>query len=324
MLFLGIDGGGTKTTFCLCDSSGSVLAKLQTASLDYHETGFDGYAARLQKGVSDILSQAGISAERLYCITVGTPCFGESEEDSRELERLARGVLPATAKTYVVNDVLCAMYGALAGKPGICILSGTGSMAMGMDETGRVVRAGGWSHLCSDVGSGYWLGRQAMFLFAKQAEWVVEQGALYRIIMEKYSLARPMDIIPIIETAMKSREQVAAFQMLLYEAACAGDVYAASLFPQAAEELALLAGSVRKRLFHHSSDVKVSYAGGLFNVGELLIEPLRDALAAQNLSLAEPVLGPAEGAALHALKNAGIIIGDKIITALKRQVGHHS
>lgn len=322
MIYLGIDGGGTMTTFCLCDSNGNILAQLHSSSLDYKQIGFDGYADRLQSGVEDLLSQINVSAEQLYGITVGTPCFGESTADSKELEKIALQVLPSSSKVFVVNDVLCAMYGALAGAPGICILSGTGSMAMGMDINGTIVRAGGLSHIFSDAGSCYWLGQQTMFLFAKQAEDIIEQSELYRIIMDNFHISEPLEIIPIFENIIQYRDQVAALQILLCKAAEEGDTSAISSYTQAAKELALLANSVRKRSsFDSSSKVKVSFAGSLFKARDLIISPLHAELESYNMSLVPPVLDPTAGAVLHALKHSDVIINSKIISALKRKQG---
>ena len=66
-----------------------------------------------------------------------------------------------------MNDVEAAFVGAFAGRPGVLLLAGTGSMAWGSDGT-RQVRTGGWGEGFGDEGSAYWIGRRALGL-ASQA-----------------------------------------------------------------------------------------------------------------------------------------------------------
>ena len=49
-MFLGVDGGGTKTAFALIDSAGRVLARHQDSSAYYIEVGMAGVAAMLARG----------------------------------------------------------------------------------------------------------------------------------------------------------------------------------------------------------------------------------------------------------------------------------
>ncbi|WP_342028456.1 BadF/BadG/BcrA/BcrD ATPase family protein, partial [Rhizobium ecuadorense] len=59
----------------------------------------------------------------------------------------------------VLNDVDAAHLGAFAAKPGILILSGTGSMAWARNSKGQSARTGGWGDLIGDEGSSHWIGQ---------------------------------------------------------------------------------------------------------------------------------------------------------------------
>lgn len=82
---------------------------------------------------------------------VWTP--GERRALGRRLGHLARHVV-------VLSDAQAAHLGALAGGPGVLILSGTGSIVIGRDSRGRWARAGGLGPLLGDEGSAFWLGQQ--------------------------------------------------------------------------------------------------------------------------------------------------------------------
>jgi N-acetylglucosamine kinase-like BadF-type ATPase len=60
----------------------------------------------------------------------------------------------------VLPDAQAAALGALDGRPGVLVLSGTGSIVVGHDGRSRWARAGGFGPLLGDEGSGFWLGRE--------------------------------------------------------------------------------------------------------------------------------------------------------------------
>lgn len=57
--FLGIDGGGTKTMFALCDSQGRILAEYQAGTADYRQVGIEGLKKLLLEGLDALAAQAG-------------------------------------------------------------------------------------------------------------------------------------------------------------------------------------------------------------------------------------------------------------------------
>jgi N-acetylglucosamine kinase-like BadF-type ATPase len=71
----------------------------------------------------------------------------------RPLRRFAR-------RLVVVSDVEAAYLAALGAEPGVLLLAGTGSIALGRDHRGRFIRAGGLGPLVGDDGSAFWIGRQ--------------------------------------------------------------------------------------------------------------------------------------------------------------------
>ena len=52
--FLGIDGGGTKTIFALCDSQGRMLAEYKAGTADYRQVGIEGLRALLREGMEAV------------------------------------------------------------------------------------------------------------------------------------------------------------------------------------------------------------------------------------------------------------------------------
>jgi N-acetylglucosamine kinase-like BadF-type ATPase len=77
---------------------------------------------------------------------------GERRSLARRLRRFASRVL-------VISDAQAALLGALAFRPGLLVLSGTGSIVVGWDGR-RWARAGGLGPFVGDEGSGFWIGRE--------------------------------------------------------------------------------------------------------------------------------------------------------------------
>jgi hypothetical protein len=77
-----------------------------------------------------------------------------------ERTRLARRLADLASSVHAVSDTEAAYLGALGDRPGILLLAGTGSMALGRDGRGRWQRAGGLGPLLGDEGSAFWIGRE--------------------------------------------------------------------------------------------------------------------------------------------------------------------
>ena len=73
---------------------------------------------------------------------------------------LARALRGLAARVHVISDAQAALLGALGKRPGVLLLSGTGSIVVGRNARGRWARAGGLGPILGDEGSGFWLGRE--------------------------------------------------------------------------------------------------------------------------------------------------------------------
>ncbi|MGH7305333.1 MAG: BadF/BadG/BcrA/BcrD ATPase family protein, partial [Candidatus Rokuibacteriota bacterium] len=77
-----------------------------------------------------------------------------------ERRMLARDLRGLAARVHVIPDAQAALLGALGKRPGVLLLSGTGSIVVGRNARGRWARAGGLGPILGDEGSGFWLGRE--------------------------------------------------------------------------------------------------------------------------------------------------------------------
>lgn len=299
--FIGVDGGGTKTAAAAALPDGKPIAETVREGCSYQMLGVDGAVAVIIEGVRSCLEAAGITLHDCAGCCLGVPCYGENAENDAAIAEALRQAL-APAPVHIVNDAEVGWAGAQACRPGIHIVSGTGAIAFGKGLDQRAARCGGWNEFFGDEGSCYWVGREAMSLFTKQADGRIPRGPLYHIVRQEWSLSEDMRFIDIVVSELAPRrDKVAAFQVYASQAAEQGDPSVVSLYGRAARELALLAGALRKKLVLPET-ASVTYSGGLFLTGSLILEPLARELDAIGCALRKPEKTALEGALLLAIQ----------------------
>lgn len=309
--FLGVDGGGTKTRFILIDGAGQVLAQTQLGTIYHPEVGLDGVRAILAEGVGQVLREAGTSSSSVRQAFFGIPAYGEDSRIAPLLAAIPGDVL-GHSRYAVDNDMVCGWAGSLACADGINIIAGTGSMGYGRrgDESAR---AGGWGELFSDEGSAHWIAVQGLNAYSRMSDGRLPRGPLHSLVNERLGIDRDLDLCAkLYGDRAYSRGEVAQLSRIVAEAAHSGDMEALHIFAQAGRELALIAEALRKALgFAPGETVPLSYSGGAFNTGELLIAPFQQSIKATypGFELRTPAHEPHYGAALYAAMLAGHAIG---------------
>jgi len=304
----------------LIGETGRVLASHRGGSAYYLETGFDVLQTMLVTGIQATFRQAGIPASQLEFAFIGLPAYGEDSALLSSLDRIVADVLPPE-RHRCGNDMVCGWAAALAGKDGINIVAGTGSIAYGEFEM-RSARAGGWGELFSDEGSAYWIAREALTLFSRMSDGRAPKGALYELLRERFKLRADLDLCAAVYgPPLLTRSEFAALAPLVARAALEGDAGARRLFERAAQELAEIVHAVRDQLgVPYGLPLPVSYSGGLFRLEGLLKPMLEAALGAGDrcYEFVVPRLPPAAGAALYAAKLAGAALAPESVAELAR------
>ncbi|MEV6374872.1 N-acetylglucosamine kinase [Micromonospora musae] len=305
-MFLGVDGGGTKTAFCLLRADGTVVAQATTASSYYFSEGIDLVARVLKEGVGAVCAEAGITPAEIDFAFFGLPTYGEVSGDVAALDAAPREVL-GHDRYRVDNDMLCGWSGSLGAADGINVISGTGSMTYGQ-RAGHGLRVGGWSELFGDEGSAYWIATRGLQAFSRMSDGRQPAGPLLNVLRDHLGLAADLDLIDVVLNRWHGdRGEIAALSPLVTRAADQGDEAAAAILAEAGRELALLVETTRSRLgYPVEEQVLVSYSGGTFNAPQV-----REAFRAHlhtlhgGYDLRQPVYSPVVGAALYAAKQAG-------------------
>ena len=305
-MFIGMDGGGTKSAFVLIDQTGGIRASHHGGSAYYLEVGIEGVRALVNDGIKGLLRTAGLSAQNLDFAYFGLPVHGEDARTA-ELNLLPTSTLDRTHYACG-NDMVCGWAGSLACQDGINVVAGTGSICYG-EFLGRSARSGGWGELFSDEGSAFWIARSGFTLFSRMSDGRAAKGPLYELFRERLGTRRDIELTAVVlDELAQGRSKVAAWSKLVHSSAERGDPQAINIFTSAARELADLVVAVRQSLDVPAETLlPVSYSGGIFSVGALVTEPFAAALHASggNYKLVVPRFPPVIGAALYAAKCAG-------------------
>ena len=295
--FLGIDGGGTKTTGFLADRAGCILAKAESGASNYHAVGEE----RTKKVLSDVVSQ--LIADANAVLESCTCCLGlagvASSVDRHVIGRICDEIgLPGNR--ILTHDAQVALVGGAEELSGVIIIAGTGSIVYGMNAAGQEVQAGGWGHLLGDEGSGYDIARRALQAVSRAADGRGVPTRLSSLMLETLELSQPRNLIPWMHSV--SKDKVARLAGVVFDAANADDSVAQGILDEAADELVLAAGVVVDKLgFGQPFDLVLS--GGIFSHQPTFVESMRSRLRdlSPHARVRLPKREPAYGAVLLAM-----------------------
>lgn len=149
--YLGIDGGGTRTTAAVSDGNGKILFKAVGKSINFYSVGMEKARENLKDVINNIYKNIGkIEFESAF---IGCSAL-DNEASNETITALCDGVIRAK-KIGMNSDVFVALASSGEDKCRIVAICGTGSIVTGVDEKGNVKTKGGWGHIFGDEGSAY-------------------------------------------------------------------------------------------------------------------------------------------------------------------------
>ncbi|MFF0461461.1 N-acetylglucosamine kinase [Streptomyces mexicanus] len=192
-------------------------------------------------------------------------------------------------RVALAADAVTAYVGALGSRPGAVLAAGTGLIALGTDLR-RWRRADGWGHLLGDCGSGAWIGRAGLEAALRAHDG--RAGGSAALLARAEEMFGPMPELPGQLYPRSDRAAVLASFAPQVAACAVDDPVAACVLRAAARHMAESAAAVCPP----AGEPLIALTGGLFKMGEPLLAPLKEELAAR-LPQARQVA--AEGDPLH-------------------------
>jgi glucosamine kinase len=303
--YLGIDGGGSKTTCAVGDETAE-LAKVTTGPSNITRVGESRTRESLREAISQACAAAHIDPRQIGYACVGIAGAGR-EDIASAVGKVVAELTPA--KIEVVGDMEIALQAAFGVGPGVVVIAGTGSIAYGRDAHGRTTRAGGWGFAVSDEGSAHWIGRAAVSSLLRAVDEAgngdqspAEAPPFLRGLRVAWNISSIGEMVRI----ANSNPDFAELFPAVLASADAGDAVARGVLALAAAELAQLAGIVVRRLFgdDNASPIPLAIVGGVFRHAATVREVFQNAVCAANpeVHVNPEIVEPVRGALQRARK----------------------
>ena len=282
----GIDGGGTKTTLICKSIDDGRETVLKYGSFNINSIGNSAFRELLENIVADL--------ERIGdCRAL---CIGAAGVSNAEMRSVVDDVFSRSSieRVSLVGDDDIAMEGALGGKPGIIVISGTGSIVKGKTQDGGVVRMGGWGHLIGDEGSAYGVARDAFIAITRMIDGVGPETSL----MELFGIHDRAGLISAVYGGDKG--VVASYSVKVEEACLSGDHVAKSIIEDNANKLSTTVIEMARKL--ELERTKVAMMGGLLSNDTVFRRCFIDCISAcsNGIDCIDPEHNAAEGAIMMA------------------------
>ncbi len=270
-LFLGVDGGGSKTQAVVVGEAFEVLGLGEAGPSNYHYVGEATAVENVRLAASAALTMSGATAveSAAFCLAG----IRRQPDFDRMEPRLA--ALALSPRTVLDHDAAAAHFAALAGEPGVVVIAGTGSFAFGIGREGQRFTSGGWGPTLGDEGSAYWMVLEAVKLALAAHDRGDEPGAMTQALITGFEAHDVLTLVDRVYHSGKSREEIAALAVSIGQLSEAGDRHAARVLHDAGKHLAKLAIQVSSRVYPHGDMPVISYQGNVFNAGESLRSSFR-------------------------------------------------
>ena len=246
---LGVEGGGTKTSWVLVEHEGDSFGVLEQGKQPP-----SNFRLTTPERLRAIFQQMPREAERVGMFLAGCA----TEDDRNILTKLCAEVWP-NAKITASSDRDSGLAAALGRGDGIAVNAGTGASVTGRRGE-RIEKAGGWGHILGDAGGGYFISLQALRFILREYDLHRGEAQFTATILRALSLNSRDELVRWAQTADK--DDVAGLAPVVFECAIKGDESVMKIVEESAGVLSEYTGAVATRLGLLAP--KVILLGGLF------------------------------------------------------------
>jgi N-acetylmuramic acid 6-phosphate etherase len=245
---LGVEGGGTKTAWCLVERTEATFSVIGQGKLPPSNFRLET-PERLKATFRELPSE--IDRAGVFLAGCGTA------EDRQSLSRLCAEIWPNT-RIITGSDRESGLAAALEHGDGIVVSAGSGSSVTGRRGE-RIEKAGGWGHILGDTGGGYFLSIQTLRLILREYDLHQAQMPFTPKILQALSLNDFDELVRWAQTADKM--EVALLAPVVFQAA-GGDSHITEIIENGVQALCRYTEAIASRL--HLLAPKVVLMGGLF------------------------------------------------------------
>ena len=186
-IFIGVDGGGTKTKIQIEDEQGQALGWARSGPANIRSS-VEGAWQSINVGIKEALKNTGIElTDKKYEFYAGLGLAGM--EVPGAIEHFMSYTHPFK-KVVLKSDAYAACLGVHGGQDGAIIIVGTG--VIGYQVVGdTVARVGGWGFPHDDMGGGAWFGLEATRLTLQYLDGRIDSTPLLEAVFERFNQSQP-------------------------------------------------------------------------------------------------------------------------------------
>ncbi len=300
--FLGVDIGGTKSHALIADEQGNALGFGIAGAGNHESVGYDGLRLTLQSITQRALANAGITKEQITSAGFGVAGYDWPSERQPTLEAIQS--IGLSAPIELVNDTIIGLLAGASQDWGVAVVAGTGTNCWGWDKNhnvGRVTGIGFGEH-----GGGGSLVSQALSAIAWEWTKRGSKTLLSPMFLEQVGAKDIPSLFEGIETGIY--DIGSDYAPYVYKVALMGDQVAQSIIQWAGTELGYTVLAVIRQLGIQELEFEVVMVGSLFEIGEMMIEPMRKIITSEapQVRLVRLSSPPVVGGVLLAMDQVGI------------------
>ncbi len=266
MYYLGIDGGGTRTTAVVTDEKGNTITKKTGRTINFYSVGNETARNNLSDLMNEIMAETGITS--FASAFIGCSAL-DCEADKKTTDALCKGVINAE-KIKMHSDVYIALKSVKGAKFPCVAICGTGSIAAAEDNDGSIHVSGGWGHILGDEGSAYSIAVNALKICCQMCD-KGEKTPLLDSANEFFGTDDFRKAIDIIYSPDMTKDRLARFASVLDES----DETVSEIIKNEARKFAVTVATLLKKV--KQCDVLGLY-GGVFQNNSLFREKFTESI----------------------------------------------
>lgn len=266
-----VDGGNSKTDIALVGWDGRLLGAGRGPSTSHQVVGMAAGAAGLAAMVSAARDEAGLGDAPRALLASCSVAGADSRAYIRGLEEayLAAGLAD---EVLVANDAFAPVRAGSDRGWGVGVICGAGVNAAGIAPNGRTARLAALGEYSGDWGGGTDVGASGLGAAVRARDGRGPRTTLERLVPAHFGVSRPLDVTNAFEHGHLPWKRVRELSPVVFGAARDGDAVARGIIDRLADEVAVMATAIIKRLHLTRRDVDVTLAGGVFRADDRVFE----------------------------------------------------
>lgn len=305
-LWIGIDGGGTKTIAVIGDEHGYLFAIAKGSSGNLTAISSGQLYTLINNLIDQLLMKTGAALSDVETVFAAMAGADRQTEQQKIYNTFQQS--PIHAKLKVQSDIHAALAAGAWGREGTLIIAGTGAIVFGYEQQ-KTFRIGGWGYLLGDEGSGYHLGQLAIRSVLKANDDQVPLKSFQKAILTHFNVLSPDQLITKVYSSANPVAAISSVSRLVLEA-FEEDALAKLIVKTVQDALFGLIESAYSRI---ERSKPIVLHGGLFSNNIFYKEfKVRFSTQFPDLSALKPSISGAVGAYLLALHGNEIEVSNPV------------